>query len=205
MPIVPLQNTSLVLLALSLIFTLAAFSLARAYLVQVIKLSSGQTPALVRTILRVPVPERLSELKRRAEPQSIAWRIADEALLVSEPQRASAVDSVLAEVALDLEARSMWPRAAVRISGASGVLLMAVAISLRVEMFVPVVLLIVGIFGAIVCLMAQRQAKMQADEIRRTVDALIDALQLRGLPDVRRRSADEARNERRSRRRRAAP
>lgn len=198
MPFVPLQGISIVLVSLGFLVAFATFVLARAHLGRVKTLALGQTSAFVRTLSRLPASERLLELKNRSSSQTIAWRIADEALRADETQRAAVIDDLLSEIALQLEARALWPRAAVRIAGASGVLLMAVSISLRVEVFVPIVLLLNGIFAAVVCMMIQQQAETCAKDVRRDIDALIDALGLRESPLM-----DGRRNERRGRRRSA--
>lgn len=198
MPFVPLQGISIVLVSLGFLVAFATFVLARAHLRRVKTLVLGQTSAFVRTLSRLPVNERLLELKNRSSSQTIAWRIADEALRADENQRAAVIDDLLSEIALELEARALWPRAAVRIAGASGVLLMAVSISLRVEVFVPIVLLLNGIFAAVVCMMIQQRAETWATDVRRDIDALIDALGLRESPLM-----DGRRNERRGRRRSA--
>lgn len=199
MPLVPLQGIAIVLLSLGFLVAFATFVLARAHLGRVKRLALGQTSALVRPLSRLPVADRLLELKSRSSPQTIAWRIADEALRADETQRAAVIDDVLSEIALELEARALWPRAAVRIAGASGVLLMAVSISLRVEVFVPIVLLLNGIFAAVICMMIQQRAETCATDVRRDIDALIDALGLRESPLM-----DGHRNERRRARRRSA-
>jgi hypothetical protein len=162
---------------------------------------SEQTPALVKKLARLPEAERLLELRRQALPNSAAWRIADEALHADEAGRAAAVDSVLADVQLELEARSMWPRAAVRIAGASGVLLMALELSLRLEVFVAVILLLVGIFSAIVCMTIERRVSSISTELRRNIDALVDVLELRTTREDRRHRAALLSTARRSRRR----
>lgn len=145
----------------------------------------------------------MSELRRHALPSSIEWRIADDALQADEAFRASAVDSVLADVALELDARATWPRAAIRIAGASGVLLMALAISLHLETVVAIIVLLIGICSALVCMSMERRALAISNEIRRSLDALVDVLALRGPQDTRGRPSSERRSERRSRRRRA--
>jgi hypothetical protein len=133
-------------------------------------------------------------------PKTIERRIADEVLPVDEPQRAAVVDAVLADIALELEGRALWPRASMRISAASGVLLMALAITLRLETFVAFILLLIGICSALVGMAIERRVTAMAIDIRRHVDALIDVLQLRGKTTTR---ASMSRVERRSRRRRA--
>lgn len=202
MPLVPLRGLSILLLSLGLVVSLATFFLARVQLIQVKALSIGQTAAFNRALARLPVADRLLELKNRSSSQTIARRIADEALLVDEPLRAAAIDEVLGDLALSLEARASWPRAAVRIAGASGVLLMAVSISLHAEVFVSVVLLLSGIGSAIVCMMIQQRAEAVATQIRREVDALIDALGVREGSDSRRSSINGTRFDRRGRRHR---
>lgn len=198
MPTAALQTTSLVFLALSFVVSLSTWALARAYLRQVIHLSSGQTSDLVRKLSRAPAAERLRELQRQSSPDSIARRIADEAMPVDETQRAAAVDAVLADIALELESRALWPRAAIRISAGSGVLMMALAIVLRLEAFVAFILLLVGICSALVCMAIDRRAASMAVEIRGHVDALIDVLALRSPTAPR---ASISRSERRRRRR----
>lgn len=205
MPLVPFHSTSILLLALSVVVSIATLSLARAHLVRVSKIWSGQTISLTRKIARLPVADRMSELRRHAPPTSVEWRIADETLQVEETFRAAVVDSVLAEVALELEARSTWPRAAVRIAGASGVLLMALAISLHLEVFVAVILLLIGIVSALVCISLERRALAISTDVRRSLDALVDALALRGSEEARGRPSSVRRSERRSRRRRHDP
>ncbi len=187
---------------MSVVVSIATLSMARAHLVRVSKLSSGQTSSFTKKIARLPAADRMSELRRQASPQSIEWRIADDALHVDETSRAAAVDSVLAEVALELEARATWPRAAIRIAGASGVLLMALAISLHLEVFVAVLLLVIGILSALACITLERRALAISTEIRRSLDALVDVLAVRGADDVRGRPSSARRSDRRSRHRR---
>ncbi|MBK9265601.1 MAG: hypothetical protein IPM54_38155 [Polyangiaceae bacterium] len=201
MPHLPIHAISIVFLVLSVVFSAIAVLLARAQLVRVTALSSGQTHSLAKKIARLPEAERLSELRRKAPSGSIEWRIADEALGVDASNRAAVVDSVLAEVALELEARAMWPRAAARIAGASGVLLMALELALRLDVVVAVILLLVGLFSAIVCLTIDRRASAISLELRRSIDALVDALELRGSADVGRRQTSSVSIPRRSRRR----
>lgn len=195
-----LDAIAILFLVLSALVSTATLLLARAHLVRVTSILSGQTGALVKKLARLPIAERMGELRRQAQRGSIDWRIADEALQADEAYRAAAVDSVLADVALELEARAMWPRAAMRIAGASGVLLMALAISLHRQVFVAVIVLLMGIFSAIACMTIQRRALVIATEIRRNVDALVDVLELRG-PSLRGKAMTAQRIERRSRRR----
>jgi biopolymer transport protein ExbB/TolQ len=181
----PIHAISIFLLVLSVIFSSAAVILARGHLLRISSMSSGQTPALVKKLARLPAADRLVELRRQAAPSSVEWRVAEEALGADEAGRAAAVDSVLADVQLELEARSMWPRAATRIAGASGVLLMALELSFRLEVIVAVILLLTGIFSAIVCMMIERRVSSISTELRRNIDALVDVLELRSRDDRR--------------------
>lgn len=166
-------------------------------------MSSRQTISLTKKLARVPTVNRLIELRCHASPSTIEWRIADDALQVDETFRASAVDSVLADVMLELEARATWPRAAVRIAGASGVLLMALAISLQLEVVIAVIVLSIGIFSALVCMSLERRALAISKEIRRNLDALVDVLGLRDPQDARGTPTSARRTRRRSHHRRA--
>jgi ABC-type multidrug transport system fused ATPase/permease subunit len=204
-PPVSLQNTSVLFLGLSIVVSIATLFMARTHLACVTKLLSRQPISLTKKLGRLPEPDRLSELRRHATPQSIEWRIADEALQVDETFRPLAVDSVLADVALELEARSSWPRAAVRIAGASGVLLMALAISMRLELFVAAIVLVIGIFSALACMTMERRAVAISKEVRRSLDALVDVLGLHGPQNVRGRRNSTRRPERRKRHRRTVP
>ena len=195
----PIDTISILFLVLGVISSAAAVLLARAHRVRLSSMSSGQTPALTKKLARLPEAERLAELHRQAVPNSVEWRIADEALRADEAGRASAVDSVLADVELELEARSMWPRAAVRIAGASGVFLMALELSLRLDVVVAVILLLNGIFSAIVCMTIERRVSSISTELRKNIDALVDVLDLRGPLDVRRRQTAQHPTVRRSR------
>jgi len=188
-----------VFLAASGFISFASYALARSHLLQVTQISSGQTSGLTRKLARLAAAERLDELRRQARPETIEWRIAEEALGANESARASAVDSVLADVALELDSRAMWPKAAVRIAGASGVLLMALSIALHLQAVISVILLLVGIGSAIICTLLERRALSISTEIRLRIDALVDVLELRARTG---RSAGPAagRNERRSRR-----
>jgi len=199
-PPIPLPPSAILFFVLSIGISIATLLLARAHLVRVEKLLSGQTSALVKKLARMPAPERIGELRRQAPPDSIARRIADEALQADEAYRAMAVDSVLADVALALEARARGPKAGVRIAAASGVLLMALAISFHQQVFVVAVVLLVGFFSAIACMTMDRRALAISAEIRRSIDALVDVLDLRGS-DVRKKPMSAQRVERRSRRR----
>lgn len=187
-------------LVISGFVSFATYALARAHLVQVLEISSGQTSGLTRKLARLPVADRLEELRRQARPKTIEWRIADEALQAGESARATAVDLVLADVALELDSRAMWPKAAVRIAGASGVLLMALSISLHLPVMISVILLLVGIGSALICAFLQRRALSISTEIRLRIDALVDVLELRART-ARPVGRGEARNERRTRRR----
>ena len=174
--------------------------MARVYLQQVTRLSLGQTSEIVRKLSRVPADQRLRELQRQSLPETIERRIADEVLPADETQRAAVVDAVLADIALEYESRALWPRASIRISAASGVLLMALAITLRLEAFVAVILLLIGICSAIISMAIERRVTSMAINIRHHIDTLIDVLELRGKTTTR---ASISRVERRSRRRRA--
>lgn len=189
-----------VFLGVSGFISIATYALARSHLLQVVQISSGQTSGLTRKLARIAAADRLDELRRQARPQTIEWRIAEEALQANEAARASAVDSVLADVALELDSRAMWPKAAVRIAGASGVLLMALSIALHLQPVISIILLLVGIGSAMICTLLERRALSISTEIRLRIDALVDVLELRAR---RGRSVDPgvARNERRSRRR----
>jgi hypothetical protein len=200
-PLVPLHNTSVFFFAVSVVVVVATFLLARAHLVRVTRVLSGQTTSITKKLLRLPKTDRMSELRRLALPESIEWRIADEALQVDEAFRATVVDSVLADIALELEARASWPRTAVRIAAASGVLWMALAIALHLEGFVAIILLLIGIVSALLCLSIERRALDISTEVRRSIDALVDALDLRGPANVRAKTVATHRSERRSRRR----
>lgn len=194
---------SAVFLIISGVVSIATYLLARSHLLRVLKISSGQTSGLTRKLSRMPSSERLAELQRQARPETIEWRIAEEALQANDASRASAVDAVLADVALELEARAMWPKAAVRIAGASGVLLMALAMALHVSPLISIVLLLVGIGSAGICMFLEKRALSVSTEIRLRIDALVDVLELRARAG-RAASAAEARNERRARRRSTA-
>lgn len=159
---------------------------------------------MTRKLSRLPVGERLDELKRQACPETIEWRIAEEALQADENARAAAVDSVLADVALELDSRAMWPKAAVRIAGASGVLLMALSISLHMQVVISVILLFVGIGAAIICTFLERRASSISTEVRLRIDALVDVLEL-GARAGRPAGPAKAQNERRTRRRSREP
>lgn len=152
----------------------------------------------------MPATERLTELHRLAPSGSIDWRIADEALQVDDVYRAATIDSVLAEIALELEACAMWPRAAVRIAVASGVFLMAISIVLHRHVLVPISVLAIGLGTAIGCMTLDKRAQAIAIEVRRNVDALVDVLGVRGpveARDIRGKHSNTQRRERRSRRR----
>ncbi len=199
MPTAALQPTSVVFLVIGAVIALAAMALAHTHLREVTRLSSGQTAELVRKIKRLPVQERLRELQRQSLPGSIERRIVEEAGQVDEGQRAFAIDTVLADIALELESRASWPRAAMRISAASGVLLMALAISLHLEVFVAFALLVLGACSAVMCIAVDRRAVSMAGDLRQHIDALIDALALRNVSGP---ATPLSRAERRSRRRR---
>lgn len=191
---------SAIFLVTSGILSIATYALARAHFVRVFKISSGQTSGLTRKLSRLPVADRLKELRRQARPNTIESRIADEALGANDSARASAVDSVLADVALELDSRAMWPKAAVRIAGASGVLLMALSISQQAPVMISVIVLLVGIGSAGICAFLERRALAISTEIRLRIDALVDVLELRARAG-RPKGPAEARNERRMRRR----
>ncbi|HRI72663.1 MAG TPA: hypothetical protein PK156_50850 [Polyangium sp.] len=199
MPTAALQPISLVFLVIGALIALAAIALAHTHLREVTRLSSGQTAELVRRIKRLPVQERLRELQRQSLSGSIERRIAEEAEQVDEGQRAFAIDTVLADIALELESRASWPRAAMRISAASGVLLMALAISLHLEVFVAVALLALGACSAVVCIAVGRRAVSIASDLRLHFAALIGALALKNVAEP---ATPLSRTERRSRRRR---
>lgn len=203
MTTIPLHATSILFYLLSIAISLAAYLLARAQWVHLVRLSGGQTHDLRKKLSRLPADERLSALHEHARVDGIAWRIADEALRVDEAYRAAAVDAVLADVALELEARAMWPRAAVRITAASGVLLMALAIALYRDVFVAAIVLVMGIGSAIVCMMMDRRALAVSTEIRQDIDALVDVLELRAPIAASGARKASSRSERRTRRRSA--
>ncbi len=192
--------TSLVFLVLHIAISIAAVLLARAHLVRVQSMLSGQTRPLVTQLARLPEAERLDALRRKASADTLEWRIADEALQVGEPYQAAAVDAVLADVSLGLEERSHWPRAAARIAGSSGVLLMALELALRLEVFVAVILLVGSIVSVIVCLSIDRRAAAISAERCRDIDALVDVLGLRGSPQTRRPPKASSAKSRRTRR-----
>ena len=198
MPSLPIHPISILFVVLSLVFSSAAVLLARAQLARVTSMSSGQTRLLAKKLARLPEADRALELRRQALPDRFEWRIADEALRADETSRAAAVDAVLADVALELETRSAWPRAAVRLAGASGVFFMALELALRLFVSVAVVLILVGIFSAVVCLTIERRAAAISTELRRSIDALVDVLELRGsVVDARRRRTVTVRRSRR--------
>lgn len=203
MPTIPLHATSILFYLLSIGVSVAAYLLARAQWVRLVRLSEEQTPDLRKKLSRLPVDERLSALHERARVNGIAWRIADEALRVDEVHRAAAVDAVLADVALALEARAIWPRAAVRITAASAVLLMALAIALYRDMVVAVIVLVLGIGSAILCMMMDRRALAASTEIRQSIDALVDVLELRAPLEASGARKVMSRSERRKRHRSA--
>ena len=196
----PISITSLVFLALHIAISIAAVLLARAHLGRVQTMLSGQTRPLVPQLARLPEAERLDVLRRKASADSIEWRIADEALQVGESHRAAAVDAVLADVSLGLEERSLWPRAAARIAGSSGVLLMALALALRLEVFVAAILLVGSIVSVIVCLSIGSRAAAISAERCRDIDALVDVLGLRGPAQPRRPQKATSVKSRRTRR-----
>lgn len=201
MATISFHATSILFYLVSLFLSCSAFLLARAQTERLAHLSLGQTPAFYKSLARLPVGERLQALHKQARANSIAWRIADEALRADEPYRAAAVDAVLGEVALELEARAMWPRAAVRIAAASGVLLMALAIALPRNVVVAVVMLVMGIGSAMLCMTMDRRAAAASREIRQSIDALVDVLELRPPMDAPAERKALPRSERRGRRR----
>lgn len=172
------------ILALGVLIASASVLLAWAHLTRVRRATSGKTAELLLALKRIPMQERAAALAARAPEGSAERRLA--ALIeasdgASEEARSAAVDELLAEIELALEASASWPGAATRIAAYGGLLLAVITVLLRpgsISFVVPA-LLVLGLGGAATCAALGRRAREIADDQRRAVDALVDALGLR--------------------------
>ena len=172
------------LLALGVLITLASVLLAWRHLAHVQRATSEKTAELVLALKRLPAHDRAAALAARAPDGSTERRLAaviqpnDE---TTDEARSAAVDELLAEVELALEASMSWPGAATRISAYGGLLLAVITVLLRPDSisFIAPALLVLGLGGAGACSALGRRARALADEKRKALDGLVDTLGLR--------------------------
>ena len=172
------------ILALGVLLTFASVFLAWAHLAHVRRATSGKTAELLVALKRVPVNDRAAALAARAPEGSAERRLA---LLIeasedtSEDARGAAVDELLAEIELALDASASWPGAGTRIAAYGGLLLAVITVLLRPSSisFTAPALLVLGLGAAATCAVLGRRARELADAQRKAVDALVDTLGLR--------------------------
>ncbi|MDC0743360.1 hypothetical protein [Polyangium mundeleinium] len=172
------------ILALGVLISFASVLLAWAHLARVRRATSGKTAELLVALKRVPVNERAAALAVRAPEGSAERRLA--ALIeasedTSDDARGAAVDELLAEIELALDATASWPGAATRIAAYGGLFLTVITVLLRPSSisFTAPALLVLGLGAAATCAALGRRARELADDQRKAVDALVDTLGLR--------------------------
>jgi hypothetical protein len=179
---VPITLSSIFLLSLGAVIAAAAGMLARAHQKRVERATSGQTSSLAVALKRMPPAARISALAARAPEGSVEGLLADElGRAEDDAARCAAVNDLLADIELTLEASSSWPRAATRIAAYGTLLLAAIAVLGDAGVFVTAALVILGVGGAGFCISVDTRTKALARDRRKAIDALVEALVPRAL------------------------
>jgi hypothetical protein len=179
-----------VFLALSVLVGLTCAALAWAHVRRVAGATGADPAALALALKRVPLPERVAELERRATPGSWAHGLASEVLAApGEEAKVDAVNLSLSEVEHAMTRTARWPRTALRLAVFGDALLGFLEyIEDPSQLKWALASVAVGGVAAVACVEARRSGERAVERQRRGIDALV-AVAL-GLPEEPREGAD---------------
>jgi hypothetical protein len=192
---------SVPLLGLAVLVQGGALALAWSHARRVASLDARRIGGVVRTLKKVPSPERLAELGKFAAPGTFERALVDGAQGAPDGAgQVAALNLVLSELEHELTRGSSWPKAALRLAllGAGLVALVSYLVTGVLQWSLTAVA--IGGVGAIGCAQAGRVAGREVLAQRAAADELVAMLFGRLPPQPR---AVAARADRRSRRRRA--
>lgn len=161
--------------AAACILTGACSMLARKRVSWVRKITQLDQTSLLSALRQVPACERANELARRTRPGSWEHNLAAALLAAHDGEgTVSAVNGSLAEVERDLARGNLWPRAALRIAAAGGLLLAVFAFfGNPASLEGPLCIIAIATVAAGLCLDAARTAERDAKTQRRVIDVLV--------------------------------
>jgi Flp pilus assembly protein TadB len=169
--------TGEVLVAVSVLVTGSAASLAVTHARRVGRATSGRAGKLVGALKKVPATDRADALLRGAEAGTWEHRFAGDLVDARRDElRVQAANEALASLEHALEAGAKWPGAALRIVLFGGWLLVIVAFLLTQNVQIVLAIVVISLLSAGVIFQAARRSRELARTQRRDIDALVEVV-----------------------------